>query len=158
MITAFRLALAAVVAVLLLATHWKAYHTGSQVVEHRWSIERARTAEAHADAIALARATEDSLRLQYDAQLRKARHEETRNRAERDALLAGLRNRPAARADVPTAPAASTDASVGCTGAQLARPDAEFLVRYAADAAQLHAALSQCTALYDAARAALQPN
>lgn len=158
MITAFRLALTAVVAVLLLATHWKAYHAGSQAVEQRWSIERARTAEAHADAVALARATEDSLRLQYDAQLRKARHEETRNRAERDALLAGLRNRPAARADVPATPAASTDASVGCTGAQLARPDAEFLVRYAADAAQLHTALNQCTALYDAARAALQPN
>lgn len=157
MITAFRVALAVCVAVLLAATHWKAYHTGKATVEHAWAIERAQTAEAHADAVALARAVEQSLRLQYDAQLRKARHEETRHLTERDALLASLRNRPSTRASVPTCTATPTDAPVGCTGAGLAQPDAEFLVRYAADAAQLQTALNQCTALYDAARASQLP-
>lgn len=157
MITAFRLGLALVLTVLLAATHWKAYHAGTQAVEHRWSIQRAKDAAALADAHVHAREIEQTLRQQHDTQLRKARDEENRIRTQRDALAASLRNRPAARADVSTAPADSTDASVGCTGAQLARPDAEFLVGYAADAAQLHAALNQCTALYDAARAALQP-
>ena len=69
-----------------------------------------------------------------------------------DRLAASLRNRP----NRPTSPGGvPTPAStcVAATGAQLARPDAEFLVRYAMDAARVQIAAEQCQAAYNAARA-----
>jgi len=48
-------------------------------------------------------------------------------------------------------PADSTNA-VGCTGEGLAKPDAEFLAGYAADAAQLQAQYNACKAGYEALR------
>jgi uncharacterized membrane-anchored protein YhcB (DUF1043 family) len=52
---------------------------------------------------------------------------------------------------------AAPAACQGTTGAQLSRPDAEFLEREAARAEQLRAALSACYQAYDAAAAALRP-
>jgi len=67
------------------------------------------------------------------------------------AALERLRNRPerpAAVANGSTAPAA---AAKGATGAELFRPDAEFLSREAARADGLRAALAECYRVYDAA-------
>ena len=43
-----------------------------------------------------------------------------------------------------------------CTGAGLSRGDAEFLARYAADAARTREALDQCVRQYDEVRRALE--
>lgn len=66
------------------------------------------------------------------------------------ALAHSLRNRPerpAAGGDVPAGPADP----VACTGAQLYREDAGFLVGEAARADQLRIDLDRCQAAYDAA-------
>jgi hypothetical protein len=69
-----------------------------------------------------------------------------------DAVIAGLRNRPErpARAGGVPAPASTC---VAASGAQLARGDAEFLVRFALDAARAQLAAEQCQAAYNSARA-----
>ena len=61
--------------------------------------------------------------------------------------LNSLRDRPAVRL-----PEAARAACAGATGKELARPDAEFLVRYAADAAQLQSDLRACKAYINTVR------
>lgn len=63
--------------------------------------------------------------------------------AARDRALAELRNRPARRADVP---GATITTCAGSTGAELARPDAEFLDRYGAFARSIQLELGACQA------------
>ena len=58
--------------------------------------------------------------------------------AERDAALEQLRQRP------DRVPEAATTECQGATGAELSRPDAEFLTREAARADQLRQALKSC--------------
>lgn len=106
-----------------------------------------------------ARAAEATYR-QLEANTRAIADEEReKNRAkvaavnrELAATLERLRNRPErntpSRSEVSSAPSACA----GSTGAELARGDAEFLGRYAADAARLDAALEQCVAQYNALR------
>jgi hypothetical protein len=66
-------------------------------------------------------------------------------------MVGSLRERPEGR--VQSCPVyTDTGAPAGCTGAGLARPDAEFLAGYAADAARLEATLEQCRAAYEAVR------
>jgi hypothetical protein len=63
--------------------------------------------------------------------------------ADRDNLLARLRNRPARPASMP---APSSEASSGGSGAVLYREDAEFLTGEAARADQLRVELGRCQA------------
>lgn len=74
-----------------------------------------------------------------------------------DRLAASLRNRPNRPSSSPGVPAPASTC-VAATGAQLARPDAEFLVRYAMDAARTRLAAEQCQAAYNAARALINGN
>jgi hypothetical protein len=67
------------------------------------------------------------------------------------ALADSLRERTARRPDLPTVAASCA----GVSGAQLAGGDADFLSRYAADAATIQAALDQCRGQYERARQAL---
>lgn len=66
-----------------------------------------------------------------------------------DAALDGLRDRPERPAGVSAAARADC---AGGTGAELSRPDAEFLVREAARADTLRAALAACYAYADTVR------
>lgn len=72
--------------------------------------------------------------------------------AERDAAVARLQSRPDRQPARPSATAPSAPACTGTTGAELSRPDAEFLVGEASRADVLRAALQQCYGQYDAAR------
>lgn len=81
----------------------------------------------------------DATTKHYDARLAALRRD-------RAAVLDGLRERPERAADVPEG------ARVGCqgaTGAELSRPDAEFLVGEAARADELRAALDACYTVLD---------
>ncbi|OOV05756.1 hypothetical protein [Rhodoferax fermentans] len=73
------------------------------------------------------------------------------------AVLASLRNRPArpneSGTGLPTD--ASTGTSASCTGAQLYRPDAEFLIGESARADKLRLDLGQCQAQYNEYREAV---
>lgn len=75
--------------------------------------------------------------------------------AERDALVISLRNRPERPAARPGGAAPTPTTCTGATGADLYRRDSEFLVGLAARADTHRAALGQCYAQYDAARAQL---
>ncbi len=65
-----------------------------------------------------------------------------------DNIVDSLRNRPTTRTDSNRGVPDSTSTNVGCTGKGLARSDAEFLTRYAADAAKLQAAMNSCKERY----------
>lgn len=75
-----------------------------------------------------------------------------RVRAAGAAAIAGLQNRPdrkpAATGSVPSA----APACQGATGAELSRPDGEFLAREAARADELRAALGACYRAYESLR------
>jgi hypothetical protein len=70
-----------------------------------------------------------------------------------DAALGELRKRPDRPA--PSTNPGDPPACVGASGAQLAGRDAEFLERYAADAARLQIAVETCQARYDSLRTRL---
>jgi hypothetical protein len=87
-----------------------------------------------------ARETEQNLHDDYGV-LNDLKDQEIRRiAAARDAAVAGLRNRPERLPD--TAKAACN----GATGAELSRPDGEFLTRLAADADELRSEYAACQA------------
>ncbi|MFN7881660.1 MAG: hypothetical protein ACK5PF_01400 [bacterium] len=91
-------------------------------------------------------AEKDRLREAED-KLRKTHAEEISAVTGRlDAALAGLRNRPPRPVGVPETP---RPACQGANGPELAGVHAEFLARYAAQAAKQDAALAACYASLD---------
>lgn len=151
-----------VVTLALLAGAWKCYvvgrNDGRAEVAQMWDQERAKTAKAHADEQARARAREQTLQRQADQDRQEKHHEIARLTRQRDAALDGLRQRPDRPADAPSqaaAPAQPGPSAPGCTGDQLYRPDAAFLVGEAARADFIRVELSQCQARYQAAERAM---
>jgi hypothetical protein len=140
----------------LSGTHYKAYKSGAAGVQAAWD---AQTVLRLAQKIQQQQETRDKeTQLQADKeQLRKAKNVQI---AKLDSDLADalgrLRNRPdrPGQGDMPTV--AGTGPSPGCTGDQLFRQDAEFLIREAGRADRLLAYLGQCEAQYDKAREALK--
>lgn len=127
---------------------------GSEAVQRDWDKERLTQAQDRADALERAIKVQQSLQAMIDQARRERENEKARIDRLYAAALDGLRDRPEGRAadGVPETPGAGE----GCTGAGLARPDAGFLARYAADAARLQAALNECRAGYQAARQQLE--
>lgn len=129
--------------------------SGAARVQAKWDAERAAHARALIAVIEERDRATAAMAARTEALKREYKRETDRIAADRDRLLASLRDRPerpASGADVPDGAASGA----GCTGAELARPDAEFLVGYAADAERLQSALATCQAAYDAVRAATQ--
>jgi hypothetical protein len=147
-----RLWIALAIACLLGWTHLTAYKAGKDRVQARWDVAKASEAMQRASDLEQALATQRGLQTQIDKLRKDARNEVARINRTHALALDGLRNRPEARASdtagVP--PAAGT--GIGCTGQGLARPDAEFLAEFSADAARLQAAFDQCRAGYQAAK------
>lgn len=148
--------------VAMLAGGWKCYVAGRSdgraEVAQMWDQERAKTAKAHADEQARARAREQTLQRQADQDRQEKHREIARLTRQRDAALDSLRQRPDRPADAPSqaaAPAQPGPSAQGCTGSQLYRPDAAFLVGEAARADLIRAELAQCQAQYQAAERAL---
>ena len=133
------------------AGYIKGVSHGKAEVRAAWDRERAQLAEEHAKAMAAAREKEQALQANAD-QLREESNAKLKEVNARAASLAdSLRKRPERTAQSSAVPGA-TSACVGTTGATLARPDAEFLAGYAADAARLQAALDQCIKQYQSLR------
>jgi hypothetical protein len=99
-----------------------------------------------------ARQTEQALQKLVDQQRQEHRREVNRIVARYNADLERLRNRPEARSESPSGLPDSPTAGVGCTGAGLARPDAEFLSWYSAEAARTATALDACVHAYNKVR------
>jgi hypothetical protein len=143
------------IALLALFLVYEMGHTdGKREVQARWDVERIEQARQRADALRKARLREMDLQMTID-RLRGDHHETVaRITAERDTALRELRRRPERPAGyVPTAAqAAGSESAPACSGTQLWRDDAEFLVRLAADADIVRASLNECRAAYDEAR------
>lgn len=139
--------------VFLAFTHFSAYRAGRAVIRAEWTAQRLEDSQRHAEELEAALAAQRALQARIDQIMKDNRHEIARINRAHTAALDGLRQRPEARSDavMPT-PAGAT---AGCTGAGLARPDAEFLVGFAADAARLQSALNECRSRYQAARESL---
>jgi len=158
-------AIAIIVSVSIAASAWWLHSRGVQAgrtqVQALWDAESARVAQAQAIEIIEAMATSAALQAKID-QLQRSHHSEiTRISRRHAALVASLRDRPEARAadprDLPADPAVRVELAIGCTGAQLSKPDARFLAGEAALAAELQAALRACLFAYEEVRVAADP-
>jgi len=149
-------AAATVIVISSAGTAWYAYSSGKQsgmsVIQSQWDAERMATQAAQAEAIMKARQTEQALQKLVDQQKQEHRREVNRIVSRYNTDLERLRNRPQARSESPTGLPDSPTAGVGCTGSGLARPDAEFLSWYSAEAARTQAALDACVSAYDKVR------
>ena len=150
------LLIAAALAVAGWAIHGFGLAAGRAEIQTQWDQQRIADASATVQAALQARAREQALQSTAD----KIRQEKTREirhlSAARDAALRELRNRDERPAVGGDAPAAADPAGAGpaasCTGAQLFRSDAAFLVWEAARADEVRAHLSECRAAYNTAR------
>ena len=111
--------------------------SGTQEIQTAWDAERAQAAIKSQEL----QANMDKLREGKNRELARLNH--TVN-----ALSDSLRSRP----ERPTGEASSAgDGAPGCTGAELYRPDGEFLVGESARADQLRLALMACQSAYQSA-------
>jgi len=102
---------------------------------------------------AKARTTEQEMAESFGRQLQVKEDEKNRIANQLGVAVASLQDRPN-RQPARTGPAAAAAPDCkGTTGAELSRQDGEFLVGEAARANLLRAALGQCYAQYDSARA-----
>jgi hypothetical protein len=113
-----------------------------------YSALAASNAEAQRLAMVALRARENAHANAVQAITKRGENETRRIAADLRSQHDSLRNRPYLSPD--TVPGSAAD-SVGCSGADLARPDAEFLVRYDSIVAELEDAVGECRARYDAA-------
>lgn len=136
------------IAALLAASHWKAYNSGAQGVQAAWD---AYTVAAQAETMKIQQETRDKeSKLQAEREsIRKAKNVQI---AKLDADLANaldrLRNRPDRPGEGDLSATTGSGSSTGCTGANLFRPDGEFLIRESSRADKLLADLGQCQAQY----------
>jgi hypothetical protein len=148
---AYRLWIAAAVVAATCFVGWLLYVEGKQAgraeVQQKWDARTAVIQQAHIKELTKARQTEQTLQDALTQQKQEHRNEVRRITRKHAALVDSLRDRPEARAGDSGVPQGAA-AGVGCTGAGLSRPDAGFLIGFAADAARTQAALEQCRAQY----------
>jgi hypothetical protein len=133
--------------VMLGFVYFKGINHGKEVVQQKWDAEKVvleREAQQLKDQ---ARETERSMQKEVNRIQKEKQDAVKAANSKYRTLVDSLRNRPEARAT--DAMPSSTGDVVGCTGAQLARPDAEFLAGYAADAERLQAAYNSCRQAYE---------
>lgn len=142
---------AAVTVCAICAAGWLLHDSGKKAVQQQWDKEKAATAQAVAKAHAQARATEQALQASIDKIQKDKRNEIARLNRAHAAAVDGLRNRPE-RPDGPAGsmptPASNGNAGAGCTGRELYRPDAEFLIGEARRADIIRLQLATCQAAY----------
>ena len=151
------LALAALIAGACWWGYTTIYNRGAESVQVKWD------AEKHDQAEQSAKIAANALQITKDLQTSADKTRETTNaqiatlNRSLAAAVAGLSNRPA-RPDASGVPGdTAAGSSPGCTGAQLYRPDGEFLARESARAERLRLELQQCQAQYGDARKAVSP-
>ena len=123
------------------------YRAGESKIQAKWDAEVSAMALAQAAELERAMAKTAELQAQVQQITRSHRNEIARINARHAAAIDGVRDRPE-RPDsggVPEGASVGTG-SAGCTGAELYRPDAEFLIGIARDADRLRLALAACIA------------
>lgn len=124
---------------------------GQAKIQALWDKEKAAQYAEYAKGQEAARAKEQELQAGAD-RLRREKDAEIRNlNARAVALNNSLQHRPTRTSEAGSVSDTSKSCS-GASGKELARGDAEFLVRYASEAARLQADLNQCIRQYEALR------
>lgn len=147
-----QLIVAALAFVALLGTHFVAYDLGKDVITAEWDRAKAADAIRVAKAEEEARQTERNMQAAADEFERQKREEIERLTDRHRALVDSLRKRAARPASYVPSVAGDAQSAAVCTGAELHREDAEFLVGEAARADQLRAELEACYQQYDKVR------
>lgn len=130
--------------------HSSGRQSGMQEIQSLRDSEKKDIAEAISQELMRVRERERQL-LAHAAKIREeSKREQARMAAEHQRTLDGLRDRPEARAADSGGVPEGAIAGVGCTGAGLARLDAQLLAGYAHRAAELQLAYGECKAKYDA--------
>lgn len=156
----------AIAAAALLVTLAWVYHlwaerqreVGRQEVRVEWEADKLARAETNRLVMKAVDKASDTLQKAVNKE-RQVIH--ARNHSidlEHDELLRRLRNRsdrPAVSGDGVSAPAGPGPVTAGCTGTELHRQDAEFLVRESARADRLQVALQSCRDAYGRAQGAM---
>lgn len=151
---------ALLLAAILAAAGWAIHETGLAAgraeIQAKWDQRRIADAAATMHAAIQARAREQALQFAVDKIRQEKTHEIRHLSTARDAALRELRDRderPAGNVQfAANDQAAGAGPAASCTGAQLFRSDAEFLVWEAARADEVRAHLSECRAAYNTAR------
>jgi small-conductance mechanosensitive channel len=146
---------AILIAIALAASHWKVYKVGQNEKQAEWNAEKLDTAQQTLRLLESRDRTTTALQDNADTLRRNKNAHIARLDADLAAALAGLQNRPDRPSDANLPTDTSAGPNPGCTGAQLFKPDAGFLVRESARADKLLADLGQCQAAYDSARKAV---
>jgi hypothetical protein len=148
-----RWVIGALVSVLLLGgAWWKGYAAGKHHVQLQWDAEKVRLereAQVLADKV---RQAERDMQTAADKQQKEKRDAIDRLTRDHRAVLDSLRKRPQRPVDAVPGPAGAAQGQSGCTGAELHREDAEFLIGEAARADTLRAELEACYVQYDAVK------
>ena len=135
--------------------YWRGDRAGRAEIQQQWDHEKADLLVKHTEAVNQAREKEQNWQQAAD-NIRQEKDREIRNINARAAALSNVvrqrQDRPSADASAATQTAGSGQTSAGCTGAELYKPDGEFLVREAARADEIRAALKQCYAQDEAVR------
>ena len=150
-----RWTIGAIVALVLLAgAWWKGYLSGKENVQREWDADRAQQQMAHAKLVDLVRKAEQQLQQTADQHQKEKRDALDRLTRQHRAVLDSLRDRPQrpTAAGAVSGGAGAAQGQPGCTGAELHREDAEFLVGEAARADTLRAELEACYVQYDAVK------
>ena len=132
--------------VMLGFVYFKGINHGKEVVQQKWDaykVEQEREVQLLKDQ---ARETEQAFQNKINKIQKEKVNANQIATTRYNALIDSLRSRPKTRQDpVPS----DSGSGVGCTGAGLARGDAEFLAGYAADAARLQIAYESCRDAYE---------
>ena len=133
------------------AGYFQGSEHGQAKIQNLWDKEKAAQYAEYAKAQEEARKKEQELQANAD-RLRQEKDREIKNlNARATALTNSLQHRPTRTSEAGSVSDSSKSCS-GASGKELARGDAEFLIRYAAEAARLQADLNQCIRQYEALR------
>jgi hypothetical protein len=134
--------------------YYKGHSSGKAVIQATFDKYKAEQEKKYAEAILKHQSGERAM--QDAAAIEQEKHrDQVRTIDKRLSVALGeLRNRSERRTSDTQMPGAA-ETCAGASGAELARGDAEFLSRYAADAAKLGEALHTCETRYEAVRAEL---
>ncbi len=134
--------------VMLGFSYWKGYTSGKDVIQQKWDATNVQMQAEIQKIASEAMQAERSMQKEVN-RIQKEKHDAVKvANTKYSALIDSLRQRPETRTTEHELPGGA-GSDIGCTGAQLARPDAEFLAGYAADAERLQAAYNSCRQAYE---------
>lgn len=129
------------------------YAAGQKDVRVRWDADVVARGEATRRAEEAARVREQTMAASFARRDKEKHDAQIKLVADYAAVVASLLSRPDRPG--PDAGAAGAGRAVGCTGAELYRPDGEFLAREAARAEGVRLQLKSCQGKYDEVRKAV---